>query len=230
MGWDYDYGSWWSYVVRRLERRRGRSRSRCGCRTLTAQTKARTGAERFRRRRVDGSPRLEEVRRSLHGPALGLCAARAVHDPLQPGGQQARSSYKGQDAIKRDIANLKAGLEAAGIKEGGWMNSVAPASCSRMANEYYKTEEELMYRLRGSDARGVQGDRRCRPDRAARRSGDRRELGPAEERAERRRLPALYRKCASMCSTTRSAGCPPTRSVSISAGAAGTARTPPTFR
>ena len=54
-------------------------------------------------------------------------------------------SYKGQDAIKRDIANLKAGLEAAGIKEGGWMNSVAPASCSRMANEYYKTEEELMY-------------------------------------------------------------------------------------
>jgi 5-methyltetrahydropteroyltriglutamate--homocysteine methyltransferase len=54
-------------------------------------------------------------------------------------------SYKGQDAIKRDIANLKAGLEAAGIKEGGWMNSVAPASCSRMANEHYKTEEELMY-------------------------------------------------------------------------------------
>ena len=52
--------------------------------------------------------------------------------------------YKGQDAIKRDIANLKAGLEAAGIKEGGWMNSVAPASCSRMANEHYKNEEELM--------------------------------------------------------------------------------------
>ncbi len=53
--------------------------------------------------------------------------------------------YKGQDAIQRDIANLKAGLKAAGITKGGWMNSVAPASCSRMANTHYKTEEELMY-------------------------------------------------------------------------------------
>ena len=25
------------------------------------------------------------------------------------------------------------------------MNSVAPASCSRFASDYYKTEEELMY-------------------------------------------------------------------------------------
>ena len=45
-----------------------------------------------------------------------------------------------QEAIQRDIANLKAGL-AAGIK-GGWMNSVAPASCARFPNEYYKTDEE----------------------------------------------------------------------------------------
>jgi len=53
-------------------------------------------------------------------------------------------SYKGQDALKRDIDNLKAGLQVAGIKDG-YMNSVAPASCSRMANEHYKNEEELMY-------------------------------------------------------------------------------------
>ncbi len=71
-------------------------------------------------------------------------------------------SYKGQDAIQRDISNLKAGLAAAGIKEGGWMNSVAPASCSRMANEHYKNEEELMVRLREGDARGIQGDYRRR--------------------------------------------------------------------
>ena len=53
--------------------------------------------------------------------------------------------YKGQEDIKRDIANLKAALQAAGIEEGGYINSIAPASVSRMANEYYKNEEELMY-------------------------------------------------------------------------------------
>jgi 5-methyltetrahydropteroyltriglutamate--homocysteine methyltransferase len=53
--------------------------------------------------------------------------------------------YKGQGEIKRDIANLKAALKAAGVEEGGYINSIAPASVSRMANEYYKSEEELMH-------------------------------------------------------------------------------------
>ena len=53
-------------------------------------------------------------------------------------------TYTGHEALQRDIANLKAGLEAAGVEEG-WMNSVAPASCSRFANEHYATDEELLY-------------------------------------------------------------------------------------
>ena len=54
--------------------------------------------------------------------------------------------YKGHDLIQRDIANLKAGLKAAGLgTEGAWMNSIAPASCARMPNEHYKSEEELLY-------------------------------------------------------------------------------------
>jgi 5-methyltetrahydropteroyltriglutamate--homocysteine methyltransferase len=54
--------------------------------------------------------------------------------------------YKGQEVIQRDIANLKAGLKAAGLgTEGAWMNSIAPPSCARMPNEYYKSEEELLY-------------------------------------------------------------------------------------
>jgi 5-methyltetrahydropteroyltriglutamate--homocysteine methyltransferase len=64
------------------------------------------------------------------------------HSPLVKG----PIKYKGQDLIQRDIANLKAGLKAAGLgTEGAWMNSIAPASCARMPNEHYKTEEELLY-------------------------------------------------------------------------------------
>ena len=52
--------------------------------------------------------------------------------------------YTGQEAIKADIANFKAGLQAAGFEEG-FMTAVAPASASRIGNAYYKTEEELLY-------------------------------------------------------------------------------------
>src|SRR5439155_6775931 len=53
-------------------------------------------------------------------------------------------TYIGHDAIKADIANFKAALAAAGVEEG-FMTSVGPASCSRIGNAYYKTEEELVF-------------------------------------------------------------------------------------
>jgi 5-methyltetrahydropteroyltriglutamate--homocysteine methyltransferase len=53
-------------------------------------------------------------------------------------------SYIGGDAIRTDIANCKAALEAAGIEEG-FMTSIAPGSTTRMANAYYKTDEEFLF-------------------------------------------------------------------------------------
>ncbi len=53
-------------------------------------------------------------------------------------------TYTGQDAIATDIANFKAAMQAAGVEEG-FMSSVAPGSASRIANAYYKTEEELLF-------------------------------------------------------------------------------------
>jgi 5-methyltetrahydropteroyltriglutamate--homocysteine methyltransferase len=52
--------------------------------------------------------------------------------------------YIGGDAIRADIANCKAALEAAGIAEG-FMTSIAPGSTTRMANAYYKTDEEFLF-------------------------------------------------------------------------------------
>src|SRR6185437_7233624 len=53
-------------------------------------------------------------------------------------------TYTGQEAVATDIANFKAAMQAAGFQEG-FMSAVAPGSASRIANTYYKTEEELLY-------------------------------------------------------------------------------------
>jgi len=53
-------------------------------------------------------------------------------------------SYKGHDAIKADIANFKAALKSCGVEEG-FMTAVAPGSAARIANTYYKTDEEFMF-------------------------------------------------------------------------------------
>ncbi|MGD0419259.1 MAG: cobalamin-independent methionine synthase II family protein [Xanthobacteraceae bacterium] len=53
-------------------------------------------------------------------------------------------AYKGQEAIKSDIAHFKAALKASGVEEG-FMTSVAPASAARFANVHYKTDVEFMF-------------------------------------------------------------------------------------
>jgi 5-methyltetrahydropteroyltriglutamate--homocysteine methyltransferase len=53
-------------------------------------------------------------------------------------------TYTDHDAIKTDIANFKAALAASGIEEG-FMSAVAPGSASRIANEYYKSDEGLLF-------------------------------------------------------------------------------------
>ena len=80
-------------------------------------------------------------------------------------------------------------------------------------------------RVRGRDARGVRGDHRRRPHPAARRSGDRRELGPDQPRAHRRGLPALHDDPRRGAQPRDPRAAARTASASTSAGAAGTART-----
>jgi len=52
--------------------------------------------------------------------------------------------YKGQEAIKCDIAHFKTALKANDVEEG-FMTSVAPGSAARLANSYYKTDEEFVF-------------------------------------------------------------------------------------
>jgi 5-methyltetrahydropteroyltriglutamate--homocysteine methyltransferase len=62
--------------------------------------------------------------------------------PVVPMVCTAPVKYRGEAAIARDIANLKAAAAAAGAK-GVFMPAVAPSGVG--ANEYYKTEEEYFH-------------------------------------------------------------------------------------
>lgn len=53
-------------------------------------------------------------------------------------------SYTGHAAIAADIANFKAALAASGVKEG-FMTSIGPASCARIGNEHYKSDDEFVF-------------------------------------------------------------------------------------
>ena len=53
-------------------------------------------------------------------------------------------SYTGKAAIAADIANFKAALAANGVSEG-FMTSIGPASCARIGNHHYKSDDEFVF-------------------------------------------------------------------------------------
>lgn len=53
-------------------------------------------------------------------------------------------AYKGHAAIAADIANFKAALAASGMSEG-FMTSIGPASCARIGNRHYKSDDEFVF-------------------------------------------------------------------------------------
>jgi 5-methyltetrahydropteroyltriglutamate--homocysteine methyltransferase len=144
MGWAYDYGSWWSYVIRRLA---GVEVIKTGLwfTTLSAHTKTPMAPKDFVVGNWGERRDMAKFQEAYLDPHSGCGLPEQFmteHSPVVNGPVK----YKGQELIQRDIANLKAGLKAAGLgTEGAWMNSIAPASCARMPNEHYKNEEELLY-------------------------------------------------------------------------------------
>jgi 5-methyltetrahydropteroyltriglutamate--homocysteine methyltransferase len=144
MGWAYDYGSWWSYVIRRLA---GVEVIKTGLwfTTLSAHIKTPMAPKDFVVGNWGERRDMAKFQEAYLDPHSGCGLPEQFmteHSPVVNG----PIKYKGQELVQRDIANLKAGLKAAGLgTEGAWMNSIAPASCARMPNEHYKSEEELLY-------------------------------------------------------------------------------------
>jgi 5-methyltetrahydropteroyltriglutamate--homocysteine methyltransferase len=53
-------------------------------------------------------------------------------------------TYTGQAEVQRDIENLKAGMQAAGV-ERAFLCALGPGSASRIGNQHYGTDEEFVW-------------------------------------------------------------------------------------
>jgi 5-methyltetrahydropteroyltriglutamate--homocysteine methyltransferase len=137
MGHRYDYGSWWTYVFQRLG---GLEIAEIGMFDLPQAGPKDDGIRlaSFNERR-DWLQFQEAYDDPSSGAALPDTGQRQFA-PICRG----PITYQGHDAVQRDIANFKAALDAAGLQEG-YLNSVAPGSCGRFGNEFYDSDEEILY-------------------------------------------------------------------------------------
>jgi 5-methyltetrahydropteroyltriglutamate--homocysteine methyltransferase len=139
MGVPYDFGAWWTYVFARLG----------GLELVSVAELAEALAPPPP---PDGELRLAtflerrdwtQFSEAYGDPEAGV-ALPAVRDQVAFPVCRGPITYRGQEALANDIADMKAALDAAGLDDG-FMNSVAPASCARFANQFYATDEELLY-------------------------------------------------------------------------------------
>ena len=135
MGQRYDYGSWWTYAFQRL-----------GGIELTPMTIAEIRQAKAKPGEIAlasfGERRDWQAFADVYGdPTSGAALPNRVGQlaPVCRG----PITYTGQEAVQRDIADLKAALDAAGIADG-FLNSVAPGSCARFGNDYYADDEEML--------------------------------------------------------------------------------------
>jgi 5-methyltetrahydropteroyltriglutamate--homocysteine methyltransferase len=136
MGQRYDYGAWWTYVFQRLG---GVELTQISIGEMP-QAKAKPG----------------EVTLASFGERRDWQAfADAYLDPGSGASLPNRENavapvcrgpitYAGQEAVRRDIADMKVAMAAAGVSDG-FLNSVAPGSCGRFGNQYYTDDEEMLW-------------------------------------------------------------------------------------
>jgi len=138
MGHRYDFGPWWTYVFQRLgglemvppsEVRPPRRRPRQPGEVVLSTFPERRDWVQFAEAYGDPSSGVALPNRD-NRPTVPVCRG-----PI---------SYRGTEPLRGTIANFKAALAAAGLTDG-FLNAVGPASCARFANEYYESDEELLY-------------------------------------------------------------------------------------
>ena len=140
MGFEYDYGSWYSYIVRRLGGVEVVEVSQWDAKMAANPAAVEPGEvvlgsflERRDRNRFD---------EAYADPHSGCALPEQFLSHWSPIARD-KITYIGQDVLARNIANLKAALAAASI-EDGWMNSVAPGSC-RFPTDHYTSDDEQLY-------------------------------------------------------------------------------------
>jgi 5-methyltetrahydropteroyltriglutamate--homocysteine methyltransferase len=134
MGQRVNYGSWWRYSWQRL------AGIEPGAQTLYEMMPQRSRPGEIVLTSFGDRRDRSQFAAAYNDPESGITTGPRPPAPVCV----APLTYAGQDMIKTDIANFKAAMQAAGVEEG-FMTAVAPGSCSRIGNRYYKTEAEFLY-------------------------------------------------------------------------------------
>jgi 5-methyltetrahydropteroyltriglutamate--homocysteine methyltransferase len=135
MGSKVNYRAWWSYSFTRLAGLRIEDIDRD---TLPVQRSApgKTVLSTFADRRDR-----DRFKVAYSDPESGITTGPRLSSwPFAVGPVK----YTGHAAIAADIANFKAALEANGVSEG-FMTSIGPASCARVGNRHYKSDDEFVF-------------------------------------------------------------------------------------
>jgi 5-methyltetrahydropteroyltriglutamate--homocysteine methyltransferase len=135
MGSTINYRAWWSYSFTRLAGLRIEEIDRD---TLPVQRSApgKTVLSTFADRRDR-----DRFKVAYSDPESGITTGPRLSTwPFAVGPVK----YTGHAAIAADIANFKRALEANGVSEG-FMTSIGPASCARVGNRHYKSDDEFVF-------------------------------------------------------------------------------------
>ncbi|WP_432493108.1 cobalamin-independent methionine synthase II family protein [Kineococcus gypseus] len=132
-----DYGAWWSYSFQRVAGLEVTGED------LFNQPVVRSEPGKVRLTSFPDRRDWQLFHDAYTDPASGISTGKtATAFPATTGPLR----YVGQDAIASDVANLVAGLEAAGLERSqGFITSLSPGSGARISNRYYATEEEHIW-------------------------------------------------------------------------------------
>ena len=140
----YDYGAWQSYIFERLSGFSPASEAKGA--SLRAPAGFGFALGRFRDRRDWQA--FGDFYRDPSGSAFGSGKVAATRGGGIGGGRRpvctGPIAYTGHQALATDIANMKAAMQAAGV-ERGFMCAIAPGSCARTEDAFYKSDAEYVY-------------------------------------------------------------------------------------
>jgi 5-methyltetrahydropteroyltriglutamate--homocysteine methyltransferase len=141
MGQKVDYGAWWSYIFGRL--------GGLGLLTDMTQIPVAEPSSTIKIGTLMDRRDWKAFADAYFEPEVGIMSSiRSGEESMQDAFKlpvcDGPLTYTGQAEVERDIANLEKAMEATGT-DGAFMCSIGPASCSRIGNTHYATDEEFVF-------------------------------------------------------------------------------------
>ncbi|AGF72868.1 epoxyalkane--coenzyme M transferase [Corynebacterium halotolerans] len=135
MNAEIDYGAWWSYVFTRLSGLEVIDSERHAAALAKQPTDKVVLDEFMERRDFQAFPAVyaeSDAGENFNKEEGDVTEFPAVTGPVE---------YIGGEEVARDTALLRAGLDAAGSDNAGFLAAVSPGSAVRLTNEYYEDQD-----------------------------------------------------------------------------------------